>query len=171
MRRDICASYADVYYNDTLYECHYAAERITNIYAVTCRSPMLLVNAKAGPSRIDSFGLITQEFIAQGTEVWKFMPGFDVLIPETFLAQLSPIARKQVLYWAYFDIATRTFILSSDDDRFTNHSDEPNTQNVGDCVVAARDIHPGEEITCDYTQLVVINFPEMNDHGVSLEGN
>lgn len=128
---------------------------------------MLLVNAKAGPSRIHAMGLIAQELIPEGTKVWQFMPGFDVLIPETFMERLSPIARVQVVYWAYFNIATRTFVLSSDDDRFTNHSDEPNTRLVEDRVVAARDIYAGEEITCDYTQLVVLNFPEPNDHGVS----
>ena len=168
MRRDICASYANVYYNDTLYECHYAAERITNIYAVTGRLPMLLVNAKAGPSRIHGMGLIAQEFIPQGTEIWHFMPGFDVIIPEKFLEHLSLVARKQVFYWAYFNVATRTFVLSSDDDRFTNHSDEPNTRHVGDSVVAQCDIHSGVEITSDYTQLVMINFPKLSDHGVSL---
>lgn len=132
---------------------------------------MLLINAKAGPSQIHAMGLIAQELIPKGTKVWQFMPDFDVLIPETFLKQLSQIAKEQVIYWAYFNIATRTFVLSSDDDRFTNHSDEPNTCNGNDYVVAARDIHPGEEITCDYTKLVVLNFPEQNDHGVSWTGS
>ncbi|MGE0132837.1 MAG: SET domain-containing protein-lysine N-methyltransferase [Blastocatellales bacterium] len=40
------------------------------------------------------------------------------------------------------------------DDRFTNHSDDPNMRADGDFTyVAARDIQAGEEITCDYWAL------------------
>ncbi len=127
---------------------------------------MLLVNAKAGPSRIHGIGLIAQEFIPKGTVVWEFLPGFDVLIPEADLERLSPAAREQAIYWSYFHLATRTFVMSSDDDRFTNHSDDPNTRAVGDCTVAVRDIQPGEEITNDYNELVMLNFPKRNDYGV-----
>ena len=130
---------------------------------------MLLVNAKAGPSRIHGMGLIAQEFIPQGTEIWHFMPGFDVIIPEKFLEHLSLVAREQVFYWAYFNVATRTFVLSSDDDRFTNHSNEPNTCLVRGRVVTGRDIYCGEEITCDYTQLGLVNLPKLNVHEVLLE--
>jgi SET domain-containing protein len=128
---------------------------------------MLLINAKAGPSSIHGIGLIAQEFIPNGAKVWEFQPGFDVLIPEADLGRLSPAAREQVIYWAYFDLITRTFVLSSDDDRFANHSDEPNTRLVGDCAVATRDIQPGEEITDDYTELVMLNFPVPNHYGVN----
>ena len=70
------------------------------------------------------------------------------------------------MYWSYFHVASRTFVMSSDDDRFTNHSDNPNTRVVGDCTVAVRDIQPGEEITNDYNELVMLNFPTPKDYGV-----
>lgn len=124
---------------------------------------MLLVNAKAGPSSIHRIGLIAQEFIPMGTRIWEFVPGFDVLIPEADLEHLSPASREQALYWSYFHPATRTFVMSSDDDRFTNHSDDPNTRVSGDCTVGVRDIQPGEEITNDYNELDVLNFPDPND--------
>jgi len=127
---------------------------------------MLLVNAKAGPSRIHRTGLIAQEFIPKGTSVWEFMPGFDIALKEADLERLSPAAREQAMYWSYFHVATRTFVMSSDDDRFTNHSDDPNTRVVGDCTVAVRDIRAGEEITNDYNELVMLNFPKPNDYGV-----
>lgn len=41
-------------------------------------------------------------------------------------------------------------MLSSDDDRFANHADDPNTANDGDETFALRDIHPGEKITRGY---------------------
>ena len=119
---------------------------------------MLLVNAKAGPSRIHGFGLIAQEFIPKGTTVWEFMPGFDVAIPEADLDGLSPASREQAMYWSYFHVASRTLVMSSDDDRFTNHSDNPNcieTRSPDDeegIDVAVRDIYEGEELTFNYRE-------------------
>jgi len=121
---------------------------------------MLLVNARAGMSSIHGYGLIAQEFIPRGTIIWRFQPGFDVVIPEAEIERLSPAARDQVLYYAYFDKQNHSFILSSDDDRFTNHSDEPNSTSKahcdGDFVVAIRDIQPGEEITINYREIGVM---------------
>ena len=42
---------------------------------------MLLVKTKIGPSKIAGIGLFADEFIAKGTPVWKFEPGFDLEIP------------------------------------------------------------------------------------------
>ncbi|MEI7990619.1 MAG: SET domain-containing protein [Chloroflexota bacterium] len=128
---------------------------------------MLLVNAQAGQSNIHGIGLIAQEFIPKGGKIWHFMPGFDVSIHETYLERLSSPARSQLFYYAYFHLDTRTFVLSSDDDRFTNHSDTPNTMPADDFTIALRDIHKDEEITIDYSGLVVLNFPEPNNYGVA----
>jgi len=119
---------------------------------------MLLVKARAGRSDIHGWGLIAQQLIPAGTRVWKFEPGFDLEISELQLETLSEAAQEQVIYYAYFHQPTRTFVLSSDDDRLTNHSDDPNTRCGGDDTFAVRDIHEGEEITCDYDELVMLNF-------------
>lgn len=116
---------------------------------------MLLVNARKGPSRIHGHGLIAREFIPAGTRIWELRPEFDVILTEEQLSRLSPSAQEQVRYYCYgnYDASQRTYILSSDDDRFTNHSDEPNSACVDETgreTVALRDIQPGEEITWDY---------------------
>lgn len=111
---------------------------------------MLLVQARAGPSRIHGIGLIAEAFIAEGTRVWEPRPGFDLILSEDEVRGLSPPAREQVFWYAYYDPRGRVYVLSSDDDRFTNHSDDPNTANDGDATYATRDIRPGEEITWDY---------------------
>lgn len=124
---------------------------------------MLLVNARMGPSRIHGMGLIAKQFIPAGTRVWELRPGFDVILTEEQLAELSPAAQEQVRYYCYgnYDPAQKVYILSSDDDRFTNHSDNPNTamQESGRVTVAVRDIQPGEEITWDYRPWTEIDFP------------
>lgn len=129
---------------------------------------MLLVSASRGPSLIHGHGLIAREFIPAGTVIWQFMPGFDVAIHESMLAQLSPEAHRQLVYYAYFNLEARTFVLSSDDDRFTNHSESPNTAVVDDNTVALIDIREGEEITIDYSGLVVLDFGSGHSYGVDL---
>jgi hypothetical protein len=111
---------------------------------------MLLVDARAGASRIHGIGLIAREFIPKGTRVWEPRPGFDLFLTEEGFAALSEPARRQVDWYAYWDPGRRMYVLSADDDRFTNHSDDPNTENVGEATHAVRDIRPGEEITWDY---------------------
>lgn len=54
------------------------------------------------------------------------------------------------MWYAYFDHVRNAFILSGDDDRFTNHSDDPNTSHHDNEGYAVRDINAGEEITGDY---------------------
>lgn len=112
---------------------------------------MLLVPAQCGPSKIHGLGLIAQAFIPKGTPTWRFQEGFDVSFTENDFRRLSPTAQEQVLNYATFDVYDRTFVLGSDDDRFTNHSDDPAVRWGDDeCLVAVRDLHPGDEITCDY---------------------
>ena len=112
---------------------------------------MLLVNARVGISDIHGFGLIAQEFIPKGTCIWRFRAGFDVMIAETELLSLSAPVQQQVRHYAFFDNARSVYVLSGDDGRFTNHSDEPNTQEEGGYdSYAIRDIRAGEEITWSY---------------------
>lgn len=119
---------------------------------------MLLVNARVGPRLIHGNGLIAQQFIARGTRVSEFRPELDVLIPDAVFQSLPASTQEQVYYWSYCHAATGTYVMSSDDDRFTNHSPAPNTKVAGNYTVAVCDIHPGEEITNDYEELHLLDF-------------
>lgn len=129
---------------------------------------MLHVVAKAGPSSIHGIGLIAGEFIAKGRKVWEFAPQFDRLLTEEDVRGLSAAAFEQVRWYAYHydDAGKRVWVLSSDDDRFTNHAGSPNTMSVHDPregplhlapSFAIRDIHPGEEITWNYREFGGLN--------------
>jgi uncharacterized protein len=111
---------------------------------------MLLIDARAGKSDIHGIGLIANQFIPKGTRMWTFKPGFDLILSEKDINSMSEFSRSQVIWYAYYDKSTAVYVLSSDDDRFTNHSDSPNTINIGDDVFALVDIYPGTEITWDY---------------------
>ena len=73
---------------------------------------------------------IAHEFIAKGTVVWEFQPGFDVVLPDRLFDLLSPAAREEVRYYGYHDVPGGTYVLSSDDDRFCNHSTDPNADHI-----------------------------------------
>jgi hypothetical protein len=119
---------------------------------------MLLVNASAEPSKLHGIGLIAREFIPRGTIIWVLKPNFDLLLSYKNLLSLSPVSQKQVLHYSYYDEKLMKYILSADDDRFTNHSDNPNTKDAGDHSIDVRDIRSGEEITADYVEVGTTQF-------------
>ena len=116
---------------------------------------MLLVKTRLAPSKIHGIGLFADEFIAQGTFTWRFVEGFDLRFTQATIDRLSASAKQQVLKYAYYDERHGLFELCSDDARFFNHADTPNTRSLitdlGDEVdVAIGNIDAGEELTCDY---------------------
>ncbi|MGE5195672.1 MAG: SET domain-containing protein [Deltaproteobacteria bacterium] len=111
---------------------------------------MLLVNASAGRSRIHGKGLIARELVPAGALVWVLKKGFDVELTKDQFEELAPIAREQVARYVYTDVATGNYILCSDDAKYMNHSDTPNTRTEGNQTTAIADIQPGQEITCNY---------------------
>lgn len=120
---------------------------------------MLLVNARVGVSKIHGLGLIAQEFIPKGTCIWRFQPGFDLMIGEAQLETLSATTQRQIRHYAFYDPTRRVHVLSGDDDRFTNHCDDPNTlEDGGYDSYATRDIQAGEEITWNYRGWGEIKF-------------
>lgn len=113
---------------------------------------MLLVNASAGPSKIHGTGLIARAPIMAGSIVWEFRPGFDLAMTSEEVRNLSPWSHAQVRRFLYVDIATGRSVLCSDDAKYMNHSDDPNTRTIGTQTIASRHIDIGEELTCDYAE-------------------
>lgn len=113
---------------------------------------MLLVKTKLDVSRLHGIGLFAAQFIPQGTVTWEYSPAFDTSYDEEDIARMSPTAREQFLKYAYFDEGLRRHVLCFDDQRFINHClHAPNIISTLRRDVAARDIHEGEELLCDYT--------------------
>jgi SET domain-containing protein len=111
---------------------------------------MLMVHASAGRSRIHGKGLIARELIPAGALVWVLRPGFDVELTKQQFEELAPQSREQVARFIYTDVVTGNYILCSDDAKYMNHSDTPNTRTEGRQTVATSQIEPGQEITCNY---------------------
>jgi uncharacterized protein len=111
---------------------------------------MLRVKTKIKESSINGIGLFADQFIPKGTVTWQYDQKFDVGYTEEDLNEMPEMARAQFIVYAYYDHERQLYILCSDFQRFINHSDTPNIDSTPDQDVAARDIEPGEEMTCDY---------------------
>ncbi len=116
---------------------------------------MLLVRVLVQRSPIHGLGVFALEPIPEGTQVWRFTPGFDLDVdPALVHAQPEPL-RERLLHYGYIDPRLGRYILCCDDARFVNHSDAPNlrsdfTLDRYGVDTAARDIAPGEELSVDY---------------------
>lgn len=113
---------------------------------------MLLINASKGASQIHGIGLIARENIKRDHLIWEYRQGLDQMISIPELRRLSKWTAEQVIWYSIFDAKLEAFVLSGDDDRFTNHSEEPNSAFYGKWeTIATRDILIGEEITINYS--------------------
>lgn len=116
---------------------------------------MLLVRTKIASSTIHGIGLFAAEFIAENTEVWRFLKGFDLEKTKGEIQSLPLHIQEQLKHYGYFDFHIQLHILCFDDARFINHSDTPNLKpdyrlDPYGTDRAVRDILPGEELTVDY---------------------
>jgi hypothetical protein len=118
---------------------------------------MLMVKTIVKESTIPGagLGLFADEFIKKGTVTWRFCPNFDQILHEEDLLRLSIPARYQFLKYCYKSKEDDHYVLCGDDERFINHSDNPNI--VDELIpekepfsIAERDINPGEELFCNY---------------------
>jgi hypothetical protein len=120
-----------------------------------------MVRTKTRASDIEGIGLFADQAIPKGTVVWKYKPGFDLLMTEEEVAQLSEPAREQFHNYAFLDEKYEQYMLCGDDGRFFNHSVNPNCDDsVEDVTTAMRDIEPGEELTVDYRTF----YADIQDH-------
>ena len=113
---------------------------------------MLTVKNYLGYSPIHGIGLFAAEDIAKDTLIWTLGPGFDQVYTEEQVEALPAEARAYLDTYAFWEKGK--LIFPGDNDRFTNHDDNPNTyiEANGD-VRARRDIKKDEEITGDYKEV------------------
>ena len=124
---------------------------------------------EVGPSKIHGLGLFAKRFIPKGT-IWWYARPQDVIIitKEQFLtlnASNKTLLMKNfmecLLTYSYYDEILDTLIFCLDDSRFVNHSFKPNSGTEDEHAlnaIAKRDIHPGEEITEDFTRYVLSDW-------------
>ncbi len=111
---------------------------------------MLQVKTKLDRSANHGIGLFADQFIKKGTVTWKYTPEFDVSYSKEQVDKMPEIAKKRFFDFSYFDFNINKYILCFDDQRFINHSVNPNISSKPEIDIANRDIEKGEELTCNY---------------------
>ncbi|MGG1658925.1 SET domain-containing protein [Brevibacillus sp. NRS-1366] len=98
------------------------------------------------------YGVFATKFIPKGTIVWA-MDDLDQVLDPAFVEKLDPLRKQDVQKYSFKDQYGK-YILCWDKARFVNHSFYPTcVATMYDLELAARDIHPGEELTDDYGTL------------------
>ena len=98
---------------------------------------------------IEGKGLIAQGLIGTGEVVSRLEPN-QYMIPIAEVLTWSQEKQDDILHYGYQYNDTH-MVCESGDERFMNHSCDPNTWWAdSDTMIARRDIQLGEEITYDY---------------------
>lgn len=117
---------------------------------------MLMVRTALKPSAIHGLGLFTLDDIQPLEVIWSFDERFDRYFTLQELKALPSAATASLFKYGYFSKRSGKFILDSDDARFINHADHPNTKLIAvdwcdeDQIVASEFIAAGTEITVSY---------------------
>ncbi len=112
---------------------------------------MLKVKTKLQMSHIHGIGLFADQFIPKDTTTWEYEPRFDISYTQEELDNLPSWTKEQFLKYSYFDKKQNLYVICIDDQRFINHSIDPNILSTPDFDKAGRDIKSGEELVCNYT--------------------
>jgi hypothetical protein len=97
------------------------------------------------------YGVVATKRIARGTITWV-LDDLDQRIPPHRVRKLNKLQRKHLEKYAFVD-RDGAWVLCWDLGRYLNHSCEPSCVSLYDFSVAMRDIHPGEQLTDDYSSL------------------
>lgn len=114
---------------------------------------MFVVKTRIGPSTIHGTGCFAAESIKKGQLIWQPDPVLDLVFSEEQLAAYPLAAQAFLRTYTYAEQrqGRKVYILSADNSRHMNHSDQPNVISLDSIHdIAARDIAEGEELTCDY---------------------
>ncbi|MDP3640141.1 MAG: SET domain-containing protein [Nanoarchaeota archaeon] len=110
---------------------------------------MLFVKTYLDTSKIHGIGLFAGEAIPKGTLIWKFVPGFDVIVSVKEFNAIPKVAQAWISRYGYKNGVGH--VICVDDARFFNHADDHNTDDSDlEKTVAKRDIRKGEELTSNY---------------------
>lgn len=94
-------------------------------------------------------GVFATEFIPKGTIVW-ILDDLDIILDDEYVESLDEF-RKETIYKYSYEDNDGKYVLCWDHARYMNHSFDPNCIDTAyEFELAARDIYPGEELTCDY---------------------
>lgn len=113
---------------------------------------MTVVETYLKETEYKGIGLFAGKFLPKGTIWWKDTPNFDKIIT---IEEYNSLLDLQKEFWKKYMFVKKdgTMYMCVDNARFINHSDNPNTGNIGEDCLVLKDIQKGEELTCDYREI------------------
>ncbi|MBP0111605.1 SET domain-containing protein [Bradyrhizobium vignae] len=115
---------------------------------------MLIVETILKPDQFGGIGLFSATRLPKDTLVWIHNPIVDIAVTREQYESLAPTFQALLDKHAYprdHKINDGVVEYNADNARFMNHSNHPNTYQDDHCrIFTARDVQPGEELTCDY---------------------
>jgi len=117
---------------------------------------MLRVKTYLSKSKISGIGLFAGENIKKGTITWSYSSYFLLKLTQDDIDKMNDDEKKRFYALDHYWInKNNNYIISLDNDRFMNHSIDPNVASTDDnCEIAIKDIKIDEELTVDYRTLV-----------------
>jgi len=112
---------------------------------------MMHISTIVGPSKIHGMGLFTLVAIKKHALLWSFDETFDRRYTSEEFASLHPKIHEFYKIYGYQDHRDGLYYITIDNDRFTNHSDSPNTyfDDAGNWL-SKKNIKKSEELTANY---------------------
>ena len=115
---------------------------------------MLMISTYVSHSPIQGFGVFAAEPVPRGHMMWLLDPRFDIFVAESEIAMLPPHMREFLERYSYPHLERPgVVVLDSDNGKYMNHSEMPNTDfRIFDRGFAVVDIAAGDELTCNYAE-------------------
>lgn len=108
---------------------------------------MLKVKTKIGISQIHGIGLFADQDIKKNDLIFE-ESNFTIVFTKEQYESFPEIQKHFLDVYGYFEEGI--WKCSLENERFINHSDNPNTISIKNKIFALVDINSGEEITSDY---------------------
>jgi len=125
-------------------------------------------------SNLGGLGLYADEYITKGTAIWTAYNNniLKITRPQYYQlcnSELDKSIMSLKLYnaisvYSLYDIDSDCLVMILDNNRYVNHSNEPNSLYIDGVSIALRDIEVGEEIVEDYGSYDHFPWPEPMDN-------
>lgn len=119
---------------------------------------MLLIDTFLKKTEYNGIGLHSAENILKGTIYWVRNESFDRVYTEIEIKSFPEIVGRFIKMYGFQEINDNWY-LCNDNDRFTNHSSQPNAEAIFgssgllEYFKVIRNIDVGEEILIDYSKI------------------
>lgn len=112
---------------------------------------MITVKTYLDKSDIQGIGVFADENIPMGAIIWQYDPNIDIIIDSDIINKYPVLKRY---HWKEKINNVSVCFVPQDNDRFVNHSRNPNMTSIDGKCIAKCDILKGDELLIDYREIM-----------------